>query len=117
MKTTNRLMYASITAAALLLASIAAMSSTMLASGQTNTATIGNATTTMETSTTVANVTDFETARQQYLEAWNQTEFHALFDTFVEPYSDQGYGAYTEHPSDVFRPGDTIALYLEPVGF
>lgn len=60
---------------------------------------------------------DFAAARQQYLEAWNQTEFHPSFTTFIEPYSEQGYGVFTDHPSDVFRPGDTITFYVEPIGF
>jgi hypothetical protein len=73
--------------------------------------------TTVGNGTSVANMTDFETARQQYLDSWNQTELQAAFSTFIEPYSEQGYGVYDEHPSDVFRPGDTITLYIEPVGF
>jgi hypothetical protein len=71
----------------------------------------------MTNRTNLANTTDFESARQQYLDAWNQTEFQSVFSTFIEPYSEQGYGVYTDHPSDIFSPGDTITLYLEPVGF
>jgi hypothetical protein len=63
------------------------------------------------------NSTDFESARQQYLEAWNQTGFGVAFSTYIEPYTEQGFGVYTEHPSNVFRPGDTITLYVEPKGF
>ncbi|HKU49881.1 MAG TPA: hypothetical protein VJP79_08025 [Nitrososphaera sp.] len=68
-------------------------------------------------STALANSTDLESAKQRYLEAWNQTDFHVAFSTFIEGYSEQGYGVYVEHPSDVFNPGDTITLYLEPVGY
>lgn len=108
----TNLMYAIVAAAALLLASAVAVSYGQVSPTLPSNSTAGNATT-----TTTANGTDFETARQQYLEAWNQTAFYAIFDTFIEPYSEQGFGAYTLHGSDVFRPGDTITLYVEPVGF
>ncbi len=40
----------------------------------------------------------------------NQT-FRSAFDTFVnsEP---QGYGIYDEKDSNVFRPGETLILYM-----
>jgi hypothetical protein len=60
--------------------------------------------------------TNFETARDQYLSAWNQTTLHSTFDTFIEQGSATGYGVYVQHPN-VFKPGDSIVLYLEPVGF
>ena len=119
--------YASISAAALLMASLlpASYAQTSLttpssqtnATANSNATALANATDVTNDTTATANTTDFETARQQYLEAWNQTELHASFSTFIQPYSEQGYGVYTDHPSDVFRPGDTISLYLEPVGF
>jgi hypothetical protein len=65
--------------------------------------------------TTSANMT-LESAKEQYMSVWNQTEFNATFNTFVEPLSAAGYGVYQEHGS-VFRPGETIVLYVEPVGF
>jgi hypothetical protein len=68
-------------------------------------------------SAVVSNTTDFEEARRQFLEAWNQTGFGVAFSTYIEPYTEQGFGVYSEHPSDVFRPGDTITLYVEPKGF
>src|SRR5919106_1834580 len=91
------------------------------------------------TSTTLANVTDannksastsaatttnltatnnmtIEDAKELYLSVWNQTEFNATFSTFVEPFSAAGYGVYEER-SNVFAPGETIVLYVEPVGF
>ena len=45
----------------------------------------------------------------------NQT-FRSAFDAFVnsEP---QGYGIYDEKDSNVFRPGETLILYIEPVGY
>ncbi|AFU60092.1 hypothetical protein Ngar_c31760 [Candidatus Nitrososphaera gargensis Ga9.2] len=55
-------------------------------------------------------------AKEQYLAAWNQTEFDAAFSTFVEEFSAAGYGVYQEH-GNVFRPGETMVLYVEPVGF
>src|ERR671921_151961 len=71
--------------------------------------------------TTAANVTainnmTIEDAKELYLSVWNQTEFNAAFSTFVEPFSAAGYGVYEER-SNVFAPGETIVLYVEPVGF
>jgi hypothetical protein len=67
--------------------------------------------------TTANNATDFESARQQFLSVWQQIPFNASFSTFIDRFSDQGYGIYTEHRSNIFAPDDTIVLYLEPVGF
>jgi hypothetical protein len=61
---------------------------------------------------------ELEAARQQYLSVWNNTSFTSQFDTFIEEGSALGYGIYREHvPANVFRPGETIELYVEPVGF
>jgi hypothetical protein len=63
-------------------------------------------------------LTELQTARQQYLSAWNNTAFSSLFDVFIAEGSHLGYGIYREHvPANVFRPGETIVLYVEPVGF
>lgn len=83
--------------------------------------TAGNDTTTTVTNNTVANVdaTDnmtIEEAKDLYLSVWNQTEFNATFSTFVEPFSAAGYGVYEER-NNTFAPGETIVLYVEPVGF
>ena len=43
--------------------------------------------------------------------------FRSVFNTFVVPGSSHGYGVYEEHKSNVFKPGEKIALYIEPVGF
>jgi hypothetical protein len=47
--------------------------------------------------------------------AENQT-FRSAFDTFVssEP---GGYGMYEDRKSNVFKPGETFLLYVEPVGY
>jgi hypothetical protein len=42
--------------------------------------------------------------------------FHSGFDTFIQEGSAMGYGAYITHPF-VYKPGDNIVLYLEPVGY
>jgi hypothetical protein len=49
----------------------------------------------------------------------NQTSagFRSVFNTFVVPGSSHGYGIYEEHKSNVFKPGEKIALYIEPAGF
>ncbi len=60
----------------------------------------------------------FEAAREQYLLAWNNTGFTSQFDVFVAEGTVGFYGIYREHvPANVFRPGETIVLYIEPVGF
>jgi sRNA-binding regulator protein Hfq len=47
--------------------------------------------------------------------AENQT-FRSAFDTFVS--SDPGgYGMYEDRKSNVFKPGETFLLYVEPVGY
>lgn len=73
------------------------------------------------TTTTVANVDapdnmTIDDAKDLYLSVWNQTEFNATFSTFVEPFSAAGYGVYEER-NNIFAPGETIVLYVEPVGF
>jgi hypothetical protein len=79
-----------------------------------NNNTIAN--TTMTNNTSAPDMTLAE-ARGQYLAVWNQTEFNATFNTFIEPFSAAGYGVYEERNSNVFSPGETIVLYVEPVGF
>src|ERR671916_2293723 len=83
--------------------------------------TAGNDDTTTVTNTTVDNVDTpdnmtIENAKDLYLSVWNQTEFNASFSTFIEPFSAAGYGVYEER-SNIFAPGETIVLYVEPVGF
>ncbi|MDQ3902746.1 MAG: excalibur calcium-binding domain-containing protein [Thermoproteota archaeon] len=57
-------------------------------------------------------------ARHQYLLAWNRTAFSSQFNTYIQEGSAGGYGVYREHvPTNFFRPGETIVLYVEPVGF
>lgn len=61
---------------------------------------------------------ELEAARQQYLLVWNNTAFSSHFDVFIAEGTHSGYGIYREHvPANVFRPGETIVLYIEPVGF
>jgi hypothetical protein len=72
--------------------------------------------TTTTTATATTNMT-LDDAREQYLSVWNQTEFNATFSTFIKPFSAAGYGVYEERSSNVFAPGETIVLYVEPVGF
>ena len=63
---------------------------------------------------TQASAANFESAKAQYLSAWNHTTFHSGVDTFIQEDSDRGYGIYVTHPP-VFKPGETIVLYIEPV--
>jgi hypothetical protein len=61
---------------------------------------------------------ELEAARQQYMTAWNNTGFTSQFDVFIAEGSLGLFGEYREHvPANVFRPGETIVLYVEPVGF
>jgi hypothetical protein len=90
----------------------------------TTTTTLANMTAPNNMSTTSATTTNvtatnnitIEDAKELYLSVWNQTEFNATFSTFVEPFSVAGYGVYEER-SNIFAPGETIVLYVEPVGF
>jgi hypothetical protein len=59
----------------------------------------------------------FIKAREQYLRSWEQSNFSSEFDTFVIPNSVNGYGIYDEHRSNIFKPGEPIVLYVEPIGF
>src|SRR5215211_910467 len=57
-----------------------------------------------------------DATRQQFLSAWNNTAFTSQFDVFIAEGSNSGYGIYREHlPANVFRPGETMVLYVEPV--
>ncbi len=81
--------------------------------------TAGNDTTTTITTFAKAGVPNnmtIEEAKDLYLSVWNQTEFNATFSTFIEPFSAAGYGVYEER-NNIFAPGETIVLYVEPVGF
>ncbi|MCY1154984.1 MAG: hypothetical protein MOP49_295, partial [Nitrososphaera sp.] len=80
----------------------------------TTTMTLAN--TTAAANVTATNNMTIEAAKELYLSVWNQTEFNTTFSTFVEPFSAAGYGVYEER-SNVFAPGETIVLYIEPVGF
>ena len=80
----------------------------------TTTMTLAN--TTAAANVTATNNMTIEDAKELYLSVWNQTEFNTTFSTFVEPFSAAGYGVYEER-SNIFAPGETIVLYVEPVGF
>ena len=60
-----------------------------------------------------AQTTNTTKAKQDSL---NNT-FHSAFDTFVVPGSVNGYGIYQSHNSSIFKPGEKIVLYIEPVGY
>jgi hypothetical protein len=90
---------------------------------QTNTTAILTSNTTAPsqnaiTTPTTASVPDFKTLRDQYLAQWQQLNFQSVFDTYIEPYSAQGYGIYQDRPSNIFSPDTSaITLYVEPVGY
>jgi hypothetical protein len=86
-----------------------------LPSSPTTTSTTAAATTTTDVNNQGISL---EAAKEQYLTVWNQTDFGIPFNTFIEPDSVAGYGIYEEHAdNNIFTPGETIQLYLEPVAF
>jgi hypothetical protein len=58
-----------------------------------------------------------ESTKEQSSPIGNQTDFHSAFDTYIIPDSLNGYGVYEKHESNVFAQGETLFLYIEPVGF
>lgn len=46
----------------------------------------------------------------------NKTTFRSAFDTYIIE-KPELYGVYKEKGSNVFKPGETISLYIEPVGY
>jgi len=68
-------------------------------------------------SSTISPDSQFIKAREQYLRSWEQSNFSSEFATFVIPNTVNGYGIYDEHRSNIFKPGEPIVLYVEPIGF
>jgi hypothetical protein len=68
-------------------------------------------------SSTISPDSQFIKAREQYLRSWEQSNFSSELATFVIPNSVNGYGIYDEHRSNIFKPGEPIVLYVEPIGF
>lgn len=58
----------------------------------------------------------FAAAREQFLKSWDTLEFQPLVAKFVNGSSQIATGVYQEH-SNVFAPGETILLYIQPIGF
>ena len=87
-----------------------------------------------------SNASKFKAIRDQYLQSWENFGFQSIFDTYVVGGTNRGYGVYEEHVSNLssvsntssvpsgsnmsnvssantFAPGETMYLYVEPVGF
>jgi hypothetical protein len=87
-----------------------------------------------------SNASKFKALRDQYLQSWENFGFQSIFDTYVVGGTNRGYGVYEEHVSNLssgsnassvpsgsnmsnvssantFAPGETMYLYVEPVGF
>src|SRR6185312_15747589 len=87
-----------------------------------------------------SNASKFKAIRDQYLLSWENFGFQSIFDTYVVGGTNRGYGVYEEHVSNLssgsnassvpsgsnmsnvssantFAPGETMYLYVEPVGF
>ena len=84
-------------------------------SNTTSTSGVSHSSSSSSNATIQKEATELNAAREQLLLAWNRTGFHSQFDTYVN--SADGYGVYEEHKSNVFKPGEPIILYVEPVGF
>ena len=65
---------------------------------------------------TTPSASKYTAAREQFLKAWDTLEFQPLVATFVNGSSQIATGVYQEH-SNVFSPGETILLYMQPIGF
>jgi PsbP len=87
----------------------------MTTAGQAQTLSSSSPPSSPSTPVSTTNNTNLNIAREQYLSAWTNSGFHSQFETFVN--STDGYGIYQEHKSNIFRPGEDIILYVEPVGF
>jgi hypothetical protein len=60
--------------------------------------------------------TKYEAAREQFLKVWDTLEFEPRDVTFVNESATIGNGQYQEH-SNVFAPGESMVLYVQPIGF
>ena len=65
--------------------------------------------------TPLASISNEAIASTNQTSSNNNTGFHSALDTYVtsEP---QGYGIYEERQSNVFSPGETLLLSVEPAG-
>jgi len=62
-----------------------------------------------------SNASGFQDVRDD--ESWQNLTFHSVFDTYVKEGSAKTYGVYESHKSNTFSPGETLDLYVEPVGY
>ncbi|MGG6896819.1 MULTISPECIES: hypothetical protein [Rhizobium] len=59
---------------------------------------------------------DLAAAQKATVEAWSKVPFSQQNVVFVSQTSD-GYGVYKERDSKVFKPGEPIITYGEPIGY
>jgi hypothetical protein len=64
---------------------------------------------------TESNVSAFQEIRDD--KSWQNLTFQSVFDTYVKGGSAKAYGVYESHKSNIFSPGETLYLYIEPVGY
>jgi len=57
-----------------------------------------------------------ESLRNAIKEAWLRTPFQVENAVLVQEEA-TGYGSYVERPNNVYKSGDIVRLYLEPIGF
>ena len=63
------------------------------------------------------NTAEYQKIRDDYLKAWQNLTFQSAFNTYVKKGSATGYGVYEPRESNIFSPGETLELYVEPVGY
>ncbi|MDQ0474544.1 hypothetical protein [Labrys wisconsinensis] len=59
---------------------------------------------------------DVEARQQAVIEAWEKTPLTQRRAIFVTA-RPSAYGAYVERSSNVFKPGEPLVTYVEPVGY
>lgn len=65
---------------------------------------------------TAQSLADIEKAEAAVVEAWNATPLALRTALFVTE-APQGFGLYNPRPEAVFKPGESIVVYAEPVGY
>lgn len=59
-----------------------------------------------------------EVQKNNYLLLWNSNEVQSGLDIFIQPGSASEYGVYvSNHSQSIFKTGETIKIYIEPIGF
>ncbi len=79
-------------------------------------ATAKPATITPATVAAAPTLVDIETLAKALTDAWEKTPMTTRHAVFVDQPA-ENYGSYTERTSNVFKPGEKLITYVEPVGY